>query len=137
MLKIILVKGIVKFKDKYLFLKKQETSLSENIGKWECSGGVLNKNENPKKALLRELFEETGLKGKITKTLPTIQIKDKKSDSYCHVYLIKVKTNKVKLSREHSSYKWLKASQVKNLPLVLYASLLLEYFNNEKKYLKV
>jgi hypothetical protein len=41
----------------------------------------------------------------------------------------------VKLSGEHSDYRWLKASDIKNMPLVLYADLLLEFFNNPEKYL--
>jgi hypothetical protein len=42
-----------------------------------------------------------------------------------------VKLNK----KEHLDYAWMKSTDVKNMNLVLYASLLLEFFNNPKKYL--
>jgi 8-oxo-dGTP diphosphatase len=134
--KIRLVKALVRYNDKYLLLKKsRDKYFPENIGKWECSGGLVNKRETSRQAILREVKRETGLEIKVIKKLPTLRQTDKAYDSKCDVYLIDVKSEDVKLSDEHTKYQWTKAGEVKNMDLVLYASLLLEFFNNPKKYL--
>ena len=135
--KIRLAKALVKYEDKYLLLKKaRDKYFPENVGKWECSGGLIEKGETSRQAILREVKRETGLEFKVIKKLPTLRQTDEDYDSHCDIYLIEAKSNKVKLSDEHLSYKWIKAEEVKNMNLVLYASLLLEFFNNEGKYLK-
>jgi len=136
MQKIRLVKALVRYDGKYLLLKKAEDKFFlENIGKWESIGGVVEKKESSRIAIKREIKQETGLECKIVKQLPTITMKDKQYDSHCDVYLVNGISNNVKLSSEHSDYRWVNAEEVKNMPLVLYASLLLEFFNNPKKYL--
>jgi len=109
--------------------------ISENSGKWECPGGKINKNESPEKAILREIKEETGLNCKIIKELPFLEMKNSKYESQCHVYFIEALSDKVILSPEHSEYIWIKSDEVKNLLLVLFADLLLEYFNHAERYL--
>ena len=130
---IRLVKAIVRHNDKYLLLKKaKDEFFPENIGKWECSGGLIKVDS--KKTILNKLNVETGLESKKIKQLPTLRMTDEHYDSKCDVYLIDVDSEKVILSDEHSDYKWVKAKKVKNMDLVLYANLLLEFFNNPKKY---
>jgi 8-oxo-dGTP diphosphatase len=134
--KIRLVKALVRHNDKYLLLKKsRDKYFPENIGKWECSGGLINKGETSRQAILREVKRETGLEIKVIKKLPTLRQTDNFYDSKCDVYLIDVGSEDVNLSDEHTKYQWAKAGEVKNMDLVLYASLLLEFFNNPKKYL--
>ena len=42
---IKIVKALVKYKRKYLLLQKSDDAyFSENIGKWECPGGVIENN---------------------------------------------------------------------------------------------
>lgn len=135
-MKIYLTKSVVRFKDKYLLLKKAEDIVAENVGKWECPGGRIDKDEDPEKAVLREIKEETGLKCEIIRELPFLHKRNKKYESLCHVYLVQALSNKIKLSSEHSEYKWVRPEEVKNMPLVLFADLLLEYFEHAKKYLK-
>jgi 8-oxo-dGTP diphosphatase len=135
--KIKLTKALIKFNDKYLLLKKaSDRYFPENVGKWECSGGTIEEGETSEQTITREVRRETGLEFKIDKKITTLRQIDEAYDSICDVYLIKAKSHNVKLSDEHSDYKWIKADKVKDMPLVLYASLLLEFFNNEGKYLK-
>ena len=132
---IKLAKALVRFKDKYLLLKKiRDAFFKENIGKWECPGGIIDKDENPEKSILREVEEETGLKCRIVKELPSLRMSDENYDSHCKIYLLEAPSSKVVLSPEHSEHKWLYPQKIKNISLVLYASLLLEYFNNSNKY---
>jgi 8-oxo-dGTP pyrophosphatase MutT (NUDIX family) len=124
---------------RYLLLQKaKDKFFPENIGKWEFCGGLVKKIENSRQAITREMTEETGLKKeefRIVNQLPTKTMKDEKYESICDVYLIDVVSMNVKLSSEHSDYKWVKAEDVQKQDLVLYADLLLEFFNNPEKYL--
>ncbi|MCK9595917.1 NUDIX domain-containing protein [Candidatus Pacearchaeota archaeon] len=134
--KIRLVKALVRYNGKYLLLRKSEDKFfPENIGKWECSGGLVKMWESPEKAIAKELATETGLEFNIVKKLPTLTMKDEKYYSHCDIYLIEASSDKVNLSDKHSEYQWVSAEEVKNVDLVLYANLLLEFFNNPKKYL--
>jgi len=155
MQKINLVKAIVRYRSsatwnqkfvhgtrnkedstRYLLLQKSDDMFfPENIGRWECSGGLIDPGETSRQAIEKEVKEETGLAFRIVKQLPTITMKDKEYDSHCDVYLIDAASMDVKLSSEHSDYRWVKAEDIKNQDLVLYAGLLLEFFNNPKKYL--
>jgi len=133
---IRVVKALIRYKDKYLLLKKTEDMFfPENIGKWECVGGIIEEGETSQQTIIEEVKGETNLKFRIIKKLPTIRMTDENYDSNCDVYLLEADTDKVTLSSEHSDYSWVKPEDVKNLDLVLYASLLLEYFNNPEKYL--
>ena len=135
--KLRLVKALVRHNEKYLLLKKsRDKYFPENVGKWECSGGLIEKGETSRQTILREVRKETGLEIKVIKKLPTLRQTDKFYDSRCDVYLIDVNSEDIKLSDEHTEYQWLRADEVRNVQLVLYASLLLEFFNNPKKYLE-
>jgi 8-oxo-dGTP diphosphatase len=135
-IKIRLTKALIRYNDKYLLLQKsRDKYFPENVGKWECSGGLVEKGETSRQAILREAKRETGLEFKVVKKLPTLRQTDKAYDSKCDVYLIEAKSGNVKICDEHTDYKWVKAEEVRNVDLVLYASLLLEFFNNPKKYL--
>jgi len=121
---------------RYLLLKKaKDKFFPENIRKWELVGGVIKPGETSRKTIERELEEETGLKiglnARIVKQLPTLN----SEKSVCEVYFIETSSMKIKRSDEHSDYIWKKAAEVKDMDLVLYADLFLEFFNNPEKYL--
>ena len=120
---------------RYLLLQKAKDTNSENIGKWECPGGRIKPKETSIEAITREMTEETDLTFRVVKQLPTKTARGEKYDSHCDVYLIDVASMNVKLSTEHSDYRWMKAEDIQKQNLVLYADLLLEFFNNPKKYL--
>lgn len=58
--------GIVRKNDKVLIGLKRKGPHPANLGgKWHFPGGVVEKNESPEEALLREIKEETNLEVKI------------------------------------------------------------------------
>jgi len=136
-----LVKAIIEYRTKYgkkylLLQKAQDKFFKENVGKWECSGGLIKYGESSLETITREVKEETGLEFEVVKQLPHLSMKNENYDSQCDVYLIKAHSNKVKINpNEHLRYKWVKAKSINKMDLVLYASLLLEFFNNSEKYL--
>ncbi len=133
---INIAKALVRYKGKYLMLKKADDAyFQENIGKWECPGGKIE-NESAEECTLRETLEETGLVCKVIKELPSLQMTDENYDSHCKVYLLEAPEENITLNKkEHTEYQWIEPEKVKNLELALYVSLLLEYFNNPKRYL--
>jgi len=96
----------------------------------------MDEGEKPEEVMLRESKRETGLNCKIIKELPFICMRDEKYDSNCYIYLLEADSDQVTLSEDHSEFTWIKPEEVKNMKLVKFASLLLEYFNNQEMYLE-
>ena len=130
---IYVVKGLVEHKGKFLLLKKAKDIIPENVGKWECPGGRIKKEEDPEETLIREIKEETGLDCNIERALPPVYVETKDIYSFTHVFLVKAPSKEVKLSEEHSDFRWVKPNKVKNMHLVLFADLLLKYFEMLEK----
>ena len=106
----LVVTGILKCKDEYLSVKRSEDD-ELYPGAWEFPGGHLEENETLEEGLKRELKEEIGYdKNFVSKLIGY----DEEIYSNLHRiefnFLIDVNKDdvKVKLSREHSEYKWIK-----------------------------
>ena len=85
--------------------KKSCLLLCREDGKgWELPGGHLNRGENYVKGAIREVFEETGIN--ISKIKLIFKDKDYR------LFVCKPRTVSVKLSREHTDYKWVNRSQL-------------------------
>jgi 8-oxo-dGTP pyrophosphatase MutT (NUDIX family) len=137
MVKLRLVKALVRCGGEYLVLRKaQDRYFPDNINGWECPGGIIDEFENPEEAILRKTKEETGLDVQLKKELAWIRMTNE-NDSLCGVYLLESpEQEEVILSPEHSNHLWVYPNEVKNMNLVRYASLLLEFFNNPERYLE-
>lgn len=68
----IVVGLVTNAKGEILLAKRNQPELKYEHGKWEFPGGGIKPNETPEKALIREVWEETGLKVKIIRLLPKI-----------------------------------------------------------------
>ncbi|OGM01790.1 hypothetical protein A3K72_00235 [Candidatus Woesearchaeota archaeon RBG_13_36_6] len=105
------VVGVVKYKDRILLLKRHsKRSCSPN--KWQPVSGYFKEKEAAEDAVLREVKEETGLDGKIIKAGKVFENKDKWGRWITKLFLIKVKSNKLKLDpHEHSEHRWIKPAE--------------------------
>ena len=119
----IIVHAIIKYKDKYLVTKRSnKETVYKNYG--DIPGGLANKGELPKDALVREVKEETNLDIIPEQIIHEDSNFDKKKDMIFIrlVYLVTLKSDidKIKLDeKEHSEYKLIEdISELKNQKLV-------------------
>lgn len=118
----IAVKCLLKSEDdKYLILKKtqEENKKDANSNLYDIPGGRIEYGENVLDALIREIFEETGISitlNNIEKILDATSV-IRKYGLYLVIitYLVNVNHPNIKISSEHSSFYWAHKS-LKNLP---------------------
>ncbi|MEW6295084.1 MAG: NUDIX domain-containing protein [Candidatus Diapherotrites archaeon] len=109
--------GIVKFKDKILLLKRnKDRRFSPN--KWQPVSGSIKEKETAEKAVLREVKEETGMKGKIVKAGKIFEVTDKWGRWVVAPFLVSVNSNKAKIDREHVKYEWIKPKEINRFDCV-------------------
>ncbi|HXS14987.1 MAG TPA: NUDIX hydrolase [Candidatus Saccharimonadales bacterium] len=95
-------------------------------GLWEMPGGGTDFGEHPIQALKREIKEEVGVDVEVGKVCFVDDYFMEKDDEKIHrvelFYKCKLKNNdtEVRLSHEHSAYKWLSEENLKSLEMTAY-----------------
>ena len=126
-------KILVRYNGKYLLLKKVKDIHPEHVGCWEVPGGKIKDNEDPIKASLREIKEETGLSCKIIAELKFLKLEKNGIRTNTHVYLAEPNSNRVIISNEHSDYRWISYNQIDNIGEVIYRDILKQYILDANK----
>ncbi len=100
---------------KYLVLKRKSPKI------WEFPGGAIEWGESPQQAARRECEEECGLKVAVGKVLGTTSAVYEKGGKLKHaVYIVfsgKAVGGKLRLSREHTSARWVGKKELSSLSL--------------------
>src|SRR3989338_3228687 len=97
-------KAIIRDNSKYLIIKRAPDS-STYPNCWDFPGGKLEQGENPYEALKREVREETGLDVEVGK--PEFVFSENPKNWVCFIcYNCKARAGKIKLSNEHTEYRW-------------------------------
>ncbi|MCA9379778.1 NUDIX domain-containing protein [Candidatus Dojkabacteria bacterium] len=100
---------------KILIIKRDKELIY--IEKWDVPGGKLDNDETLIEALTREIKEEVGLElHKIICTLTSSKFEGKLSGNltiYRNIYLCRA-DGEIKLSSEHSEYKWVSPGDLTN-----------------------
>jgi len=108
------VKALIKRDDKYLFLRRH-SNFKNGDQDWDIPGGRIEPNESLYAALEREINEETKLELiKLDRLLAAqdifVQVKS------LHVvrltYIAEAKGDKVEVSEEHDTFKWMTLGQI-------------------------
>ena len=103
--------------NKYLIMKRASNQKYPNI--WQMVTGKINENEKAYKAALREIEEETNLAANKLYIVPNINyFYDNNDDSITiiPVFVAIIDDDKnLKISSEHSEYKWSDATESKQL----------------------
>ena len=90
---------------KYLFIKRSENDSMPGV--WEVPGGKMDYGEEPLESLKREVFEEVGLKIEPLNPFCVVSHVSPIKQAIRIVYKANLaKKEEVKLSHEHSDYKW-------------------------------
>ena len=101
-------------KEKFLVMKRAE-SMAVNPGKWDFPSGNIEECEDPRTAALRELEEETGLKGKILKSGDSFVQKTPDGSFRVHPFLVLVEESGVDINSEHTKYRWVNLCEIDEL----------------------
>jgi len=108
------LKAIIEKDGKILILKRAKT---EDCFKemWDIPGGKIKFGEMPEEALKREVKEETNLEIEIVKPVRIWSFfKNENTQVFGVTVLCKYKSGEVKLSKEHSDFKWIKPEEIEN-----------------------
>ena len=104
---------ILNDENEFILLQRR---LAGKAADWDLPGGLVEPDEQPTKALLREIKEELGIKIKIitaSNTWHFFRPLDKKTVTVQN-YICQFKGGKIKLSREHADYIWITPAQLPN-----------------------
>lgn len=125
------VKIFLKNKDgKFLILRRSPEKYSEVESHWEFAGGRINPGSILFENLKREVMEETGLEIIGEPKLITAQDIIRPHKHIVRLTYTGFADGEVKLSDEHSEYKWLSLEDVKTLePMDKYFKEALEKFD--------
>lgn len=126
----------------FLLLKRSSQEKYPNI--WQMVTGSVDSNEKGFETALREIKEETGLTPVKFWVAPQVNsFYSAENDEICMVpvFAALVQTDsEVKISSEHSEYKWLAQDEAKKLLAWkgqrMAVDTIHEYFTNEKSFLK-
>lgn len=101
------VKAVTRLQDtKEHLLLKRSADRCRCPGMWESPGGLIVEGEEPHKAALRELEEETGLDGDIEDSQQPATTTSIHGQFKVYPFLVEVDSRGVELSREHTDYSW-------------------------------
>jgi 8-oxo-dGTP diphosphatase len=111
----IALKGIIVREDKILIAKR---ALTDKIGagNWEVIGGKLEFGEDTETCLKREVREEVNLEIDIEGIIYAKNVLiNEETQMFLVVYLCRYKDGEVKLSDEHTDFKWVNKEELKTI----------------------
>jgi len=101
-------KGLLFRDDKILIVK-----LADQTDSWDLPGGRIDKKEADEVAFFREIKEELGFSDFKNLGVVDYEICYVKDTPFCGIVnLIKNDDNEIKLSEEHSQYKWINENEI-------------------------
>ena len=117
--------------DKILITKR---NLKPGINKWALPGGFIESGESPEIACLRELEEETGLKGKIKRLIGIYVQKTREYGSVLVIgYEVSVFKNYLSLNNELKDAKFFSKETLPHIPFSSHREIIESYITNYEK----
>lgn len=108
---------VKKSKIEFLLLKRSEKEIYPGL--WQMVSGTIHEGETAYQTALREILEETNLLPQKMWVVPNINSfysPEKNQISVLPIFTVQVKSNaKVKISDEHTEYKWLTKEKAKKV----------------------
>lgn len=108
----ILIKGVIQYEDKYLAVHKWYDDRVSEPFQWEFIDGVIEFGEDPDKAVLRSIYEQTGLSATIDRILYTWTFMTGEVFNIGISYLCRVTFNDVILSEDLVDSRWISKEEM-------------------------
>jgi dATP pyrophosphohydrolase len=132
---------IINNEQQFLLLKRSENRIYPGI--WQMVSGHIDKKDTAVETAIRELKEETGLKPLRLWVAPNINsfyMPEDDSITLIPVFAAQVEDVEVKISEEHTEFKWLNSEEAKKILAWdgqrRSVDLIKEYFTNQMSFLK-
>ena len=124
-------------KDGKILIMKRSKERDFQSETWEVVTGRLEAEESPVDGILREVVEETGLEVEVILPLDTgfFYRGGKEFPMVFISYYCKYLEGEVKLTWEHSEFKWINLDEAVNLPDLMHFHAMLKNLKNLKEYL--
>jgi len=84
---------------------------------WDFPGGKLEENEHAHHGIEREILEETNLKVKALRAVATYDENDDEGHYHFIIYSTKIISGEIKLSHEHTAFKWATKTEILSLKI--------------------
>ena len=108
----ILIIGVIQYEDKYLAVHKWYDDRVSEPFQWEFIDGVIEFGEDPDKAVLRSIYEQTGLSATIDRILYTWTFMTGEVFNIGISYLCRVTFNDVILSEDLVDSRWISKEEM-------------------------
>jgi len=109
-------KGIIRRKDGKILVVKRSENDDHGPGIWETVGGGVDEQISPQKALEKEVWEEVNLKIKVGEPFHIFNFTKATGEYKVGItFICDYVSGKVKLSDEHSEYRWIKPGDFKKI----------------------
>ncbi|MDP1553165.1 MAG: NUDIX domain-containing protein [Methanobacteriaceae archaeon] len=113
----LVVRAIIKdYNNNILILKRAPDSRS-NPECWELPGGKVEPGESFDDAMIREIKEETNLKISLKRAVGIAQQDLDHVHSVHIIMTVQVDSGDIKISEEHTDYKWVSLEKIKSFKL--------------------
>ncbi len=122
------IKALIKKEDKFLLLHKSAT-VPRFPNYWDFPGGALESGEDPVEGIIREIKEETNLDVEGIERIWSTNLEVNGSLVEYILFEIKDFSGEIKLSLEHTEFKWVTKEELMTLKIQPYIE---EYFLGQK-----
>ena len=112
-----IVTGVVRYKNRFLLLKRAPDSYTYP-SRWSFCSGYIKEFEAAEDSVLREIREETGLQVRIAKAATPFYFTHLGKRWVVLGFLCTASSDKVTLCHENVAYRWVSKKEIKNYPLV-------------------
>jgi 8-oxo-dGTP pyrophosphatase MutT (NUDIX family) len=110
----VIVKGVLQFEDKYLVVRKWYDDRVSEPYQWEFVDGDIDFGESPDKAVVRLIYEQTGLSASIDRILYTWSFMTGEIFNIGISYLCRVSFDEVILSEDLVDSRWIYKEEMEN-----------------------
>ena len=113
----LVVRAIIKDSENNILILKRAPDSRSNPRCWELPGGKVEPGESFDHAMIREIKEETNLNISLRRAMGIAQ-QDLPHIHSVHVIMtVNVDSGDLKISDEHTDYRWASLEEIKSLPL--------------------